>query len=48
MRHEVVLEVEGLLEPAQELALLQRVRIDREAIYELLDEMRSTIPEEVR
>ena len=30
------------------MPLTDQVRIDREAIYELLDEMRSTIPEEVK
>jgi len=41
-------KLDDLIHNARPVPLTDQVRIDREAIYELLDEMRSTIPEEVK
>lgn len=41
-------KLDDLVHNARPVPLTDQVRIDREAIYELLDEMRSTIPEEVK
>jgi cell division septum initiation protein DivIVA len=41
-------KLDDLIHNARPVPLTDQVRIDRDAIYELLDEMRSTIPEEVK
>ena len=41
-------KLDDLVHNARAVPLTDQVRIDREAIYELLDQMRSTIPEEVK
>lgn len=45
---ELIDKLDDLIHNARAVPLTDQVRIDREAIYELLDEMRSTIPEEVK
>ena len=45
---ELIDKLDDLVHNAKAVPLTDQVRIDREAIYELLDEMRSTIPEEVK
>src|SRR4249920_3814095 len=41
-------KLDDLVHNARAVPLTDQVRIDREAIYELLDQMRSTIPEEIK
>jgi len=41
-------KLDDLIHNARAVPLTDQVRIDREEIYELLDQMRSTIPEEVK
>jgi cell division septum initiation protein DivIVA len=41
-------KLDDLVHNARAVPLTDQVRIDREAIYDLLDQMRSTIPEEVK
>ena len=41
-------KLDDLIHNARPVPLTDQVRVDREAIYEVLDEMRSTIPEEVK
>ena len=41
-------KLDDLVHNARTVPLTDQVRIDREAIYELLDQMRSTIPEEIK
>jgi cell division septum initiation protein DivIVA len=41
-------KLDDLIHNARAVPLTDQVRIDREAIYELLDQMRSTIPEEIK
>ncbi|MCU0306169.1 MAG: ATPase [Thermoleophilia bacterium] len=41
-------KMDDLVHNARAVPLTDQVRIDREAIYELLDQMRSTIPEEIK
>ncbi len=45
---ELIDKLDDLIHNARAVPLTDQVRIDREAIYELLDQMRSTIPEEVK
>jgi len=45
---ELIDKLDDLIHNARPVPLTDQVRIDREAIFELLDEMRSTIPEEVK
>lgn len=45
---ELIDKLDDLVHNAKAVPLTDQVRIDRDAIYELLDEMRSTIPEEVK
>ena len=41
-------KLDDLIHNARAVPLTDQVRIDREEIYEILDQMRSTIPEEVK
>ena len=41
-------KLDDLVHNARAVPLTDQVRIDREAIYELLDQMRATIPEEIK
>ncbi len=41
-------KLDDLIHNARAVPLTDQVRIDRDAIYDLLDQMRSTIPEEVK
>ena len=41
-------KLDDLVHNARAVPLTDQVRIDREAIYDLLDQMRTTIPEEVK
>jgi cell division septum initiation protein DivIVA len=41
-------KLDDLIHNARPVPLTDQVRVDREAIYEVLDEMRSTIPEEIK
>ncbi len=45
---ELIDKLDDLIHNARPVPLTDQVRIDREAIFELLDEMRATIPEEVK
>jgi len=45
---ELIDKLDDLVHNAKAVPLTDQVRIDRDSIYELLDEMRSTIPEEVK
>ena len=45
---ELIDKMDDLIHNARAVPLTDQVRIDREAIYDLLDQMRSTIPEEVK
>lgn len=45
---ELIDKLDDLVHNARAVPLTDQVRIDREAIYDLLDQMRSTIPEEVK
>jgi cell division septum initiation protein DivIVA len=45
---ELIDKLDDLIHNARPVPLTDQVRIDREAIFELLDEMRSTIPEEIK
>jgi cell division septum initiation protein DivIVA len=45
---ELIDKLDDLIHNARPVPLTDQVRIDRDAIFELLDEMRSTIPEEVK
>lgn len=45
---ELIDKLDDLIHNARAVPLTDQVRIDREAIYDLLDQMRSTIPEEVK
>lgn len=41
-------KLDDLVHNARAVPLTDQVRIDREAVYEILDQMRSTIPEEIK
>ena len=41
-------KLDDLVHQAKPLPLTDQVRVDREEIYDLLDQMRSTIPEEIK
>jgi hypothetical protein len=45
---ELVDKLDDLVHNAKSVPLTGQVRIDREEIYEILDQMRVTIPEEIR
>ena len=45
---ELIDKLDDLIHNARAVPLTDQVRIDRDAIYDLLDQMRSTIPEEVK
>ena len=44
---DLVARVEELAAAAPPLPLVRRVRIDKESLYDLLDELRTTFPEEL-
>ncbi len=41
-------KLDDLVHNARAVPLTDQVRIDREAVYEILDQMRSTLPEEIK
>jgi cell division septum initiation protein DivIVA len=41
-------KLDDLVHNAKQVPLTDQVRVDREEIYELLDQMRATIPEEIK
>src|SRR5262249_61286265 len=41
-------KLDGLVHNAKAVPLTDQVRIDREEIYDILDQMRATIPEEIK
>ncbi len=41
-------KLDDLVHNARAVPLTDQVRIDREAVYEILDQMRATIPEEIK
>jgi vacuolar-type H+-ATPase subunit H len=43
---ELIDELRGLVHGAQQVPLRDEVRVDKKKLYDLLDQMRSTIPEE--
>ena len=45
---ELIDKLDDLIHNARAVPLTDQVRIDRDAIYDVLDQMRSTIPEEVK
>jgi vacuolar-type H+-ATPase subunit H len=45
---ELIDELRGLVHGAKQVPLRDRVRVDRAKLYDLLDQMRSTIPEEIK
>ncbi len=44
---ELIDELRGLVHGAKQVPLRDQVRVDRKHLYDLLDQMRSTIPEEI-
>ena len=44
---ELIDELHGLIHGAKQVRLRDQVRVDKEKLYGLLDQMRSTIPEEI-
>src|SRR5204863_7491829 len=45
---ELIDRLDGLLSDARALPFTDQVRLEREAVFGLLDEIRATVPEEVR
>jgi vacuolar-type H+-ATPase subunit H len=45
---ELIDELRGLVHGAKQIPLRDQVRVDKEKLYDLLDQMRSTIPEEIK
>ena len=45
---ELIDELRGLVNGAKQLPLTDQVRVDKKKLYDRLDQMRSTIPEEIR
>ena len=45
---ELIDRLDGLLSEARAVPFTDQVRVGREAVFELLDEIRATVPEEVR
>jgi hypothetical protein len=45
---ELIDELRGLVHGAKQLPLTGQVRVDKQKLYDRLDQMRSTIPEEIR
>src|ERR687894_278975 len=45
---ELIDELRGLVHGAKQVPLRDQVRVDKEKLYDLLDQMRSTIPEEIK
>jgi vacuolar-type H+-ATPase subunit H len=45
---ELIDELRGLVHGAKQVPLRNQVRVDKRKLYGLLDQMRSTIPEEIR
>ena len=45
---ELIDKLDDLIHNARAVPLTDQVRIDRDAIYDVLDQMRSTIPEEIK
>ena len=45
---ELIDELRGLVHGAKQVPLRDQVRVDKEKLYDLLDHMRSTIPEEIK
>jgi hypothetical protein len=41
-------KLDDLIHNARPVPLTDQVRVDREEIYDLLDQMRATIPEEIK
>jgi cell division septum initiation protein DivIVA len=41
-------KLDDLIHNAKQIPLTENVRVDREEIYDLLDQMRATIPEEIK
>ena len=44
---ELIDELRGLVHGAKQVPLRDQVRVDKKKLYDLLDQMRSTIPEEI-
>ena len=44
---ELIDELRGLVHGAKQVPLRDQVRVDKKQLYDLLDQMRSTIPEEI-
>jgi cell division septum initiation protein DivIVA len=44
---ELIDELRGLVHGAKQVPLRDQVRVDKKRLYDLLDQMRSTIPEEI-
>jgi hypothetical protein len=45
---ELIDELRGLVHGAKQVPLRDQVRVDKEKLYDLLDQMRSTMPEEIK
>jgi hypothetical protein len=45
---ELIDELRGLVHGAKQVPLRDQVRVDKKKLYDLLDQMRSTIPEEIK
>src|ERR687888_634999 len=45
---ELIDELHDLVHSAKQVPLRDQVRVDKEKIYDILDRMRSTIPEEIK
>jgi hypothetical protein len=45
---ELIDDLRGLVHGAKQLPLTDQVRVDKKKLYDRLDQMRSTIPEEIR
>jgi vacuolar-type H+-ATPase subunit H len=45
---ELIDELRGLVHGAKQIPLRDQVRVDKANLYDLLDQMRSTIPEEIK
>src|SRR5215216_5697317 len=45
---ELIDKLHGLVHGAKQVPLRDQVRVDKEKLYDLLDQMRSTIPEEIK
>jgi cell division septum initiation protein DivIVA len=45
---ELIDELRGLVNGAKQVPLTDQLRVDKKKLYDLVDQMRSTIPEEIR